>query len=501
MFYKSIFELEETQPDAALLRILTVKSELATDRPLFPGEAIFNPILNRKQPLVKALVDRGIDLTATNPDGQTALHLATGVGDVLVMEMLLEAGSDVNAAGMGGATPLHCAAETRQLDVAQLLLEYGADVGAKDESGETALQYAEESGAADIVALLKAEEVNPQAISSMEPADQAEHGNQDDQTTPLAGAENIVTHKPPRKFVSELAVSCKEPIGIAEWVGEVDRELISMISDTIDRINALPDMKWDDVIFELDKNNDLETVGDPIYKTKLFSIDSKKSHVRTTVLCSIPRNDANDVLFQIKSPLRRFIGDDDIFQTLNIYELWGDDDFDFYFDFSENVVMGNTVLPLDIRWCKQAGLQGHNITGLLRYPTGAKPHFMVCRTFTRARFLNLTYLYHRRYSGLKFMCQGCLTVYILASIDNTRSQQVRRTPIAKLHMRTNSHDNYRTPRPSVPTISSDSQRTLEHAASCIKTVEKDAESHPGPSWRQCGGVVRFSLASHNGNTG
>lgn len=155
LFYQSMYELEQTQPDAALLRVLTVTSEPATDRSLFPGEAIFNPILDRNGALVQALVDRGVDLTAINADGQTALHLAAGVGDVRVVEALLDAGSDVNAVGMHGATPLHCAAETGRVDVARLLLDYGADVGAEDGAGEIALQYAKRHGAGDVITLLK----------------------------------------------------------------------------------------------------------------------------------------------------------------------------------------------------------------------------------------------------------------------------------------------------------------------------------------------------------
>lgn len=294
LFYMSMFVLEKTQPAAAMLRVLTMASEPVIDMPLFPGEAIFNPILDRNGPLVKALVDRGIDVTATNADDQTALHLATGLSDVLTMEMLLEAGSEVNAVGMGGATPLHNAAG---LDVAQLLLDYGADVGARDDSGETALHYAEQHGDADLVALLKAEEVEQEArlqIPWLAPAEQVQSENQDP----------IVTDQVLRKFVCELAESCSIPVATAERVGEVDRELVNMISETVDRINALPDLNWDDIISELDKNDALERVGDPSSKTKLLSIGGSKIKsffvggsavfgVLTTLCCSIPRNVAN----------------------------------------------------------------------------------------------------------------------------------------------------------------------------------------------------------------
>lgn len=192
LFYKSMFALEETNPQAALLRILTVTSEPAVDKPIFPGSAIFDPIEERDDKLVAALVNRGIDLTARNEQGDTALHVAAAKADnVEIATLLLNAGSDVNATGNGGATalhyatrtadkqmvealldfkadmtvkdseersPLHWAAETGQLDVAELLLLHGAEMETKDRSGRTALQLAEENKRGNLVVLLK--EVN-----------------------------------------------------------------------------------------------------------------------------------------------------------------------------------------------------------------------------------------------------------------------------------------------------------------------------------------------------
>lgn len=151
LFYKSMLELEHTHPEHALLRVLTVTSAPDTEKPMFPGEAIFDPIAHRNGPLVKALIDRGIDLTITA--GDTALHLAIRLGDLPATAMLLQAGADANAVGMGGATPLHCATMTGQVDIAELLVDCGAGLGAKDKSGKTALHPAEEHRAEDIVTL------------------------------------------------------------------------------------------------------------------------------------------------------------------------------------------------------------------------------------------------------------------------------------------------------------------------------------------------------------
>ncbi|KAL0634100.1 hypothetical protein Q9L58_006979 [Maublancomyces gigas] len=158
LFYKSILEMEETHPQVALLRVLTVTSELGIDsgKPVFPGVAIFAPIEDRNLLLVDALLARGIDLTATNQDGDTALHVAAGIVDGLeITGMLLDAGSNVRAVGNDGATPLHRAAEKGGMGIAQLLIEYGADVTAKDEGGRMALQLAQKNMKGELVVFLK----------------------------------------------------------------------------------------------------------------------------------------------------------------------------------------------------------------------------------------------------------------------------------------------------------------------------------------------------------
>lgn len=192
LFYKNILEMDETDPQGALLRVLTVTSEPTEDKAKFPGAAIFEPIQERNSALVTALIRRGVDLTARNTDGDTALHIAAAqVDSADIATSLLEAGSDINAKGASGATPLHhaahtadeemvtvllhwqadvdvkdsdektalhLAAENGQLDVARVLLGHGADTKAEDRAGQTPLQLAEDSKEIDLVGLLK--EVN-----------------------------------------------------------------------------------------------------------------------------------------------------------------------------------------------------------------------------------------------------------------------------------------------------------------------------------------------------
>lgn len=130
-------------------------SETRDDKPIFPGDAMFDPVEDRNKRLVKALIDRGIDLTVRNIHGDTALHVAAAkIDNIEIAEMLLEAGSDVNAIGNGGATPLHHAVNTADREMVKLLMFWDVDSMVRDENGMLAIDLARENGRMDIMQLL-----------------------------------------------------------------------------------------------------------------------------------------------------------------------------------------------------------------------------------------------------------------------------------------------------------------------------------------------------------
>lgn len=172
-FYKSIFEIDKTHPQQALLRVITISSLPDPDRRIFPGTAIFDPIQAHNVPLIKALICRGIDLTATNQHGDTALHVAVaGIDAVDIATSLLEAGADVNAIGNRGSTPLHYAIDT---DMVMALLGHGADISVQDIDGYTALDLAYQNHRADFTLLLESHMMRMMT-----------EGGQDDQSVVLA---------------------------------------------------------------------------------------------------------------------------------------------------------------------------------------------------------------------------------------------------------------------------------------------------------------------------
>ncbi|KAL0631124.1 Ankyrin repeat and EF-hand [Maublancomyces gigas] len=168
-FYRSILEIEEARPQAALLRVLTLSSDESSsaNKPLFPGKALFQPVGERNSPLVIALLDRGVELTTKDEAGDTALHIAAGFADnVEVVTRLLKAGADINAVGNRGATPLHSAVHTADVAMVQLLVYWNADIALTDDEQMSALDRAVKTRKLDVERVLVQEVADPVSRAS-----------------------------------------------------------------------------------------------------------------------------------------------------------------------------------------------------------------------------------------------------------------------------------------------------------------------------------------------
>ncbi|MHC4540014.1 MAG: ankyrin repeat domain-containing protein [Planctomycetota bacterium] len=107
-----------------------------------------------QEDIVKLLLSRGAQVSATRKDGEMPLHLAARGGYENLVRLVLESGANVNARDHSGYTPLHCAAEKGHEDVAALLIAKGADVHAEDRGRWRPFDYAAGRDYKDIVQLL-----------------------------------------------------------------------------------------------------------------------------------------------------------------------------------------------------------------------------------------------------------------------------------------------------------------------------------------------------------
>ena len=108
----------------------------------------------RDHAAVRALLEEGADVNATQPDGTTALHWAAHWDDHDTADLLIRSAADVDAVNELGATPLWLSSVHGGASMIGLLLRAGADANAALPSGETPLMTAARTGMVDAVEVL-----------------------------------------------------------------------------------------------------------------------------------------------------------------------------------------------------------------------------------------------------------------------------------------------------------------------------------------------------------
>lgn len=100
------------------------------------------------------MLENNADISATDIDGRTALHLASEWGQQEVVLTLLEAKADVSAKATNGDMPLHSAADYGHCEVVSILLAAKADINAQAADGTTALKLAASFDNREVVKVL-----------------------------------------------------------------------------------------------------------------------------------------------------------------------------------------------------------------------------------------------------------------------------------------------------------------------------------------------------------
>jgi ankyrin len=134
---------------APLLGVLV--SAAPADRP-----SLIDAAKNGDKGAVRAFLQQGANVNATQADGATALHWASYRDDVDSADLLIRAGADVNAANDLGATPLWTACLNGSSAMVRRLLQAGANPNRALAAGETPLMIAARSGYAEVVEQLLA---------------------------------------------------------------------------------------------------------------------------------------------------------------------------------------------------------------------------------------------------------------------------------------------------------------------------------------------------------
>jgi len=127
---------------------------------------LVNAAKNQDTAAVRALLKKGSPVSASQPDGVTALHWAALGNDLQMADLLISSGAQVNAADNYGVTPLSLACTNGSVPFVEKLLKAGANPNAARTSGETVLMTCAYAGALDAVKALLASGADANAKES-----------------------------------------------------------------------------------------------------------------------------------------------------------------------------------------------------------------------------------------------------------------------------------------------------------------------------------------------
>lgn len=94
---------------------------------------------NGAEKVVKALIDKNVDIDLKDEYFGTPLVVASSSGNEKMVKLLLQQGANINARGYKDTSALHEAVSWHHKHIVQLLLEHGADINARDDDGKTPL--------------------------------------------------------------------------------------------------------------------------------------------------------------------------------------------------------------------------------------------------------------------------------------------------------------------------------------------------------------------------
>jgi ankyrin repeat protein len=165
-------EFKAVKEEMAALRAAFNKADAAMDRALGVLEKPYLDAARRGDvSALKAQLEKGARLLATDDCGNTALFFAAQYGHKAAVEFLLEKGIPLEVKNRINSTPLMGAAGHGHMDVAKLLVEKGADPFYKNATGMSAYGYARSAKRTEIMDFLLPAKPQPQPAAAPAPVE------------------------------------------------------------------------------------------------------------------------------------------------------------------------------------------------------------------------------------------------------------------------------------------------------------------------------------------
>lgn len=134
-----------------------------------PEGLLFAAVSEGNEPLVKELLENGVNPNIANDNGITPLALAAFQGNANMVADLLAKGAEIDYKNNEGWTALTMACEKGHLAVCEVLLEKGANINLNTEGGWSPLSLAKTHKHKELVKFLKSKggkEGEPRKVSS-----------------------------------------------------------------------------------------------------------------------------------------------------------------------------------------------------------------------------------------------------------------------------------------------------------------------------------------------
>ena len=79
------------------------------------GQSIHQDVIEGNVALVRRELSKGVDVNQKNDEGRTPLHLAAGIANKKIADLLIEKGANINSRDKRGLTPLDYAVEGEEM--------------------------------------------------------------------------------------------------------------------------------------------------------------------------------------------------------------------------------------------------------------------------------------------------------------------------------------------------------------------------------------------------
>lgn len=185
-------------------------------------------VANNNFDCVKALVGAAADITAENPQGDTALIRASIVGYYDIAEYLLSRGAPVNyVTKIDKQTALLEAIYNHQTKIVELLLKNKADTSIGDKDGYSPVNYAAQNNYVDILKILIANkaDVNKASNNKVSPLLNASFNGNLESVKELVAAGADINYKGIFSLTPTLAAARQENIEIFKFLLQQNPDL------------------------------------------------------------------------------------------------------------------------------------------------------------------------------------------------------------------------------------------------------------------------------------